>query len=843
MPRSSLFSSCILAAAWAIVLALAASPANAAKLKPGMAAWLDTAADDLAHPGSIIVAFHGDDGLADAHVELLENLGITKGFLLDELGMAAVPATAAQIRALAASDTVRSIRANEELHWFDFEATTLTGVNKLRHDMEMTLANGGLPVSGKGDFSIVINDSGIDALHPDLAPNVIQNVQILSDTETLAGFTTVIAIEDVPNTDTHIGHGTHVAGTVAGSGQMSGGKYAGVAPGAKLIGTGSGAGLFILAGLGGFEWALSNQFRYNIRVITNSWGSSGDFDPDDPINIASKKAADRNIVVLFAAGNSGPGRDSHNPYAKAPWVISVAAGTKEGGLADFSSRGLPADIRYGDDDPNNDFDAPTITAPGTGRAFDANAGRFTSDIVSTRATTNVVSNGLTNDTEIESAYVPWYTQISGTSMATPHAAGVVALMLDADPTLSVEEIRQILIETASKMPGYEDFEVGAGYINAHAAVEKVFERDKPYGEILEPDFNLALQKEEIDREEMHVDYNPAALPGPDSPNARHFSVGENIQVLDVFARFDNAIYSGDGNSIGLLLTDPNGNEYSSGLALPILDGLTRQVVVENPVPGEWLLEVRGIRGLAAVPSVRLPTSGAAAPGPVDITLREIRFLLPAIADVEGHAAQEEIEFALKNRMMDVDANGNFNPDADVTRADLARALSFNTPLRQQFADTPRFADVDPGFRTIAESVTANGSTLRDWDFDVDGMMSPSALTFDGAANARRLDLAVALVRALGLDAQAQALAGSDVTVTRNGETLVVADNADIPPELRGYVQIALDRQLLQAFFSLEQDPFEFEPTLTARVRPLDPTSRAFLAIALANYRAAFAAGY
>ena len=82
---------------------------------------------------------------------------------------------------------------------------------------------------------------------------------------------------------------------------------------------------------GGFEYALDNQSRYNIRVISNSWGGQGAFDPNDPIAIASKTAHDRGIVVVFAAGNSGPGKDTISPEAKAPWVISVAAGTKEGG--------------------------------------------------------------------------------------------------------------------------------------------------------------------------------------------------------------------------------------------------------------------------------------------------------------------------------------------------------------------------------------------------------------------------------------------------------------------------------------------------------------------------------
>src|SRR5919201_1940125 len=95
----------------------------------------------------------------------------------------------------------------------------------------------------------------------------------------------------------------------------------------------------------------------------------------------SKLAHDRNIVVLFAGGNDGPAPDTYNPYAKAPWVIGVAAGTKEGGLASFSSRGTPREQRLADSDPLNDNDAPTITAPGTGREFDSDSAKFTTDII------------------------------------------------------------------------------------------------------------------------------------------------------------------------------------------------------------------------------------------------------------------------------------------------------------------------------------------------------------------------------------------------------------------------------------------------------------------------------
>ena len=816
---------------------------SAATIGPSLQSKLNGLASD-AQVGTVIIAFNTTRGLQTAHLDALRGVGITKGVTLDRLGMVAAVATAGQVRALAGDASVRSVWFNERLSYFDKEARMLTGVERLRTDRGFTAANGGLPVSGKGDFSVVINDSGIDATHPDLqlGKNVIQNIQILTDTDTLAGFTTLQTVENIPDTDLNVGHGTHCAGIVGGTGQQSGGLYAGVAPGAKLIGTGSGAVLFILNALGGYEWSLANQHFYGIRVISNSWGSSGDFDPENPINIATKAAHDSNIISVFAAGNSGPGRDTHNPYAKAPWVISVGAGTKEGGLASFSSRGLPKEVRLADSDPNNDHDAPTLVAPGTGREFASNAAKFSSDYVSARSKTNMFSNGLDADLELPVNYLPYYTQISGTSMATPHVAGVVALMLDADPTLTADEVKQILVDTASRMPGYEEWQVGAGYVNAYAAVDKVFNRAKAYRNDFNYAFNATYTVSGPEAERFRIDYTPAALPGPGSANSRVLTVAEGMSELLVLAKFDNIAKSGDGNSIGILLTSPSGVRYSSGIALPILDSPNREVMVKNPQPGQWLLEVRGVRGLAALPNVSLPTSGAAAPGPVDFTVFQKIYTLEPIGDIQGHAAQAQIETVLKNRQMDTFADGTFRPDANVTREDFARTLYMNTALRQSVPSARKYTDVSAEFAPIAEAVTANGSTLRDWSFQPAGMIAAAGSTFDPAGLATRLDTAVALVRALGLDAEAKQKAGTVVTANYNGQAIALADNSDIPSALRGYVQIALDKGLLQAFYSLEQGPFDFQPTLKARVRAGDPTTRAFMAYALDNFRRRFAAG-
>ncbi|HZH32928.1 MAG TPA: S8 family serine peptidase [Pyrinomonadaceae bacterium] len=828
----------------AIILCFALGATTlAASVSPALSTQLASLAD-TSSVGTVIVAFNTTDGLKDSHLSLLRGLGITRAITYPRLGMVALPAaTAGQVRALAASSAVRSVWDNERIHYYDLQARTLSGVERLRTDGALRQRNGGAPVSGKGDFSVLVIDSGVDATHDDLklGQTVIQNVQVLTGTDTIEkGFTPVTVLENVPNTDQTVGHGTHCAGIIGGTGQRSGGKYAGVAPGTKIIGAGLGAGLFVINALGAWEWALANQYNYNIKVVSNSYGSFASFNPDDPMNVASRAAYDNGITVVFAGANSGPGKDTFNKYAKAPWVIGVAAGTKEGGLASFSSRGLPADERFSNSDPLDDFDAPTITAPGTGREFESNAAKFSAAYVSTRSTSNITSNGLDADAELAPGEIPFYTQISGTSMATPYVAGVVALMLDADPTLQPDEIRQIITETATRMPGYADHEVGAGYINAYAAVDKVFNRTRNYNAFNFPNFNAKFSVTIPHAEQFHVDFNPASTPGANSPNARKFTVQPGMSVLDVYGRVDTAAESGDGNLVGIVLTSPNGTTYSSGVQYPVIGANSRGVIVQNPLPGEWVLEVRGARGLVAVPGVSLPTSGAAAPGAVAGVILQKLYTLAPVADIQTHAQRDFFETLLKNRRMDALADGNFHPGAAVTREDFARTLMLNTPVRQTASGAPRFTDVSGDLAALAESLTANGSTLRDWNFAPAGLMSAAGTTFNPTGAVSRLDLAVAFVRALGLDAEAKQKAGTNVT--SGGATL--SDNAQIPTALRGYVQIAIDKGFLEVYAAEIKQiaPGQFVALPGPRVEPANGLTRAALAAKVNLFAARFAAG-
>ncbi len=334
-------------------------------------------------------------------------------------------------------------------------------------------------VTGRG-IGVAILDSGVDATHPDLAfgSKTVQNVKVVANLNDVATFDNDPAgplfVENVPNTDTSSGHGTHVAGIAAGNGASSGGYYTGVAREANVVGLGTGETLLIIWALAGFDYVIDHAIQYNIKVVNNSWGSASTaaaFDANDPINRASLQAHDAGVTVVFAAGNDGPSQDTMNTYADAPWVIAVAAGCKPapdptnsaalctsgGQLADFSSLGVP------------NGPGPTLTAPGA-------------NIVSTRSKTGHALNALDAPDDVLTCKIATgnltnYTCASGTSMATPHVVGTVALMQQAaGGALTPDQVKQILVATARPMLKgdgipYGQWEAGAGYMDAFAAVQ------------------------------------------------------------------------------------------------------------------------------------------------------------------------------------------------------------------------------------------------------------------------------------------------------------------------------------------------------------------------------------
>ena len=325
-----------------------------------------------------------------------------------------------------------------------------------------------LGIDGAG-VGVAVVERGIDATHPDLRNRVTHNVKIVDGS--VAGAATqplVVPVDQGPynNSDTSSGHGTHVAGIVAGD--NTDGHVLGVAPGADLIGYGTGDAVFIFSVLSAYDDMLAHRSDWRIRVVNNSWGSSFRlFDPDEPINQATKAAHDAGIVVVFAAGNATT-EMSINPNSVAPWVISVGAGTLNHQRASFSSGGLEFDdstlvpLPPGDEKhlafttDRIGLYHPSVSAPGV-------------DIVSA-GTTGALVTSLPGGTAAA----------SGTSMACPHVAGVVALMLQKRPGLTPDEVKSALQVTASLMPDTADatrvqpfWQSGYGYVDAKAAVDLV----------------------------------------------------------------------------------------------------------------------------------------------------------------------------------------------------------------------------------------------------------------------------------------------------------------------------------------------------------------------------------
>ncbi|GAC1374164.1 MAG: hypothetical protein NVSMB30_16800 [Hymenobacter sp.] len=754
----------------------------------------------------VIVTFNGDGAPQPAQLSALQQLGITKGIMFRALPIAGVIATAAQVNALAQNPEVRSLYINKKLDYYNYDDTNLTGVKRLRNDPQTTARNGGTPVSGRG-IGVLINDSGVDGTHDDIkfGTHLVQNTLGTTNLNSVDSMLPVTFVEGVPNTDTNSGHGTHCTGIVGGNGSKSGGKYEGVAPGASLLGYGSGGALLILDAIGGFDYALTHQFQYNIRVVSNSYGTSGAFHPNDPLNVASKRAYDHGIVVVFAAGNSGPGADMHNPYAVAPWTISVGAGDRFGRLASFSSRGVKGQqgTFVVDGQTWTYKNEPVITAPGV-------------DVVSTRAVAPVAALGTQTDVAVLPAgQVPFYTHMSGTSMATPHVAGVVALILEAKPSLSPAQVKDLLQKTATNMPGRESWEVGAGYVNAYAAVDQAF-RSSAFGATVNATrvFNSSVNSTSTETP-FTVNYNPALPAG----NQFTFPVSAGANSLEVKISAPG-IMGETGNLINLILIDPNGVQRRSGIPVAFALTTDRSVAVTSPIAGTWTLKVDGLDGVAAPETINGKISLLTPTGTTNL------------ADIVGHPAEAAITMAVTNRLVDGLAKG-FKPDDALTRIQLADYFLMGQAIRQFFpTDGSRsFTDVTGADVLLTESVAARGAALRDRFHQYNGVMLPTgAGTFSPNGLVSRAALAYSLVQGLGFQQNALDRNGKPVTVKVNGQTIPIDDAAKIPAGLEGYVSVALDLNLINAYFTLTQGPYDLQPVLHATFKPAQTVTRADFAV-------------
>ncbi|MGH7908552.1 MAG: S8 family serine peptidase, partial [Thermodesulfobacteriota bacterium] len=334
--------------------------------------------------------------------------------------------TKKQIQALAAlSDTIQ-IEPDLEVHAFLDDATLSFGVQNARPDFGVDGNADGNPnpaTYSKDDLVIAVIDTGICANHLDL------------DSGKVIGWKDFVNNQAAPYDDN--GHGCHVASIATGEGQANP-AYTGVAPGAALVGVkvlnsgGSGSTSTVVSGV---DWVVQNKATYGIEIMNLSLGSSGCSNGGDSLSLAVNNAVNNGIVAVVAAGNSGPATCTIGSPGAAQNAITACAMADVGelgfSLASFSSRGPTADNRI----------KPDVCAPG----------------VSITAASRTSSTG--------------YTTYSGTSMATPFVAGVAALMLDANPSLTPADVKARIMSTAVDFgPVGVDVDYGAGRLDAYEAV-------------------------------------------------------------------------------------------------------------------------------------------------------------------------------------------------------------------------------------------------------------------------------------------------------------------------------------------------------------------------------------
>ncbi|PYS92308.1 MAG: hypothetical protein DMF62_00845 [Acidobacteria bacterium] len=710
-------------------------------IDPELAIALNNATDDSTI--NAVVVYHR--ALTDGDFAQLRQVGILGGTRFHSLPFVYVSGTRQQIAAISRLSSVRSIYGNRTLNFDSDPYFNRTGVQRVAGDAELRAENAGVPVTGR-NITVAVLDTGINGSHPDLAGKLVQNVRLV-DTQSLPiGFVYPAPVEGLPNTDLNGGHGTFVSGIVAGTGASSNGKFAGVAPNAKLLGLSAGD-VDLTNVLSGFDYLLQKGATFGVRVVNCSFSANTLFDPNDPVNVATKMLADAGITVVFSAGNTGAGNGTLNPYAAAPWVVSVGATDENGTLAPFSSRG-----NFGDE-----LQHPSLVAPGVNIASLRNIGTVTGTAGFAGADTQRLS-----PTEL-----PYYTTASGTSFSAPQVAGAVALMLEANPNLKPAEIKDILSRTATPLPKYFYHEAGAGMLNTYAAViESAF-----------PERHMGTFRSTVSRNEIRFttsnnqNFERTVVPGVTS------TINLNIPANAVQASV-NISWGLGVNDLGLKLFGGNGSLIgeSNYLNLPGLTGRREKVVVASPAQQTARAAIQHTAGAGTAQKVF---------GSMEVTTVDF----PNLRDLDNLTAESifQAEQSLLRNVM-LPEGSKFRPTSAVSRAEFAETLVRTGLVAQYMTASPMFIDVrDASTRSTVESVQSLPSGRLIFDAAPGSRFYPNN-------NVSRLVAAVAYVRAAGLE-NAAATAALPITV---------ADALSIPPQYRGCIAIALQN----GFMSLDGNRFD-----------------------------------
>jgi serine protease AprX len=366
-------------------------------------------------------------------------------------GAAVLEADSAELTSLASDPAIDHLSGDLPVHSFMSVSVQSTGADQA-HDGTRGLL--GLlriaGVTGKG-IGVAVIDSGV-SMHPALQNNLVAQVSLVSgDPE----------VSDV------FGHGTHIAGIIAGSGAPAAHVTplytGGIAPDAKIVSVrvlgadGTGLTSDVIAGI---DWAIANRSRYNLRVINLSLGHPvTEPAATDPLCEAVERAVQAGLIVVASAGNSGKAEDgsmvlgSITSPGNSPYAITVGAvntwGTvsrSDDTLTTYSSRGP---TRY-------DLAVkPDLAAPGN-------------KIVSLEASGSVLATNY-NWLHVAGSTGNAYMQLSGTSMSAGMVSGAAALLLQGNPGLSPAQVKLALQTGSTYMPDAGLMGAGAGSANFWAS--------------------------------------------------------------------------------------------------------------------------------------------------------------------------------------------------------------------------------------------------------------------------------------------------------------------------------------------------------------------------------------
>jgi serine protease AprX len=436
MRRATIFRLAVLCAA--IVASLAAAY---------RAGSVETSGIETSTVARVIVQMAPGHASSQLH-PIIAALGGTIGRTLDIINAAVVDLPARAIPVLADHPLVAHVSMDRAVAG-TMQRTSATIGGTAIHDRF------GYDGSGVG---VAIIDSGVTPWHDDLASG--------DGGQRVVRF--VDFVRNRPNPYDDYGHGTHVAGVIAGNGFDSGGARTGIAPRAHLMilkvldDQGNGRISDVIAA---FDYVLKKSAGLNIRVVNLSVATRVDESyTTDPLTVAARQLVDAGIVVVAAAGNLGRTADGHDAYSgitapgNAPWVLTVGASNHMGSaargddqMAVFSSRG-PTSLDV--------FAKPDLVAPGVGIES-----LSTPDSTFYRTLSPYLLAGT-----VATGYLP-YLSLTGTSMAAPVVSGTIALLLQANPALTPNAVKAILQYTAEVYPGYDPLTQGAGFLNAEGALE------------------------------------------------------------------------------------------------------------------------------------------------------------------------------------------------------------------------------------------------------------------------------------------------------------------------------------------------------------------------------------